>query len=163
MSVSTPGANGVRYRRIGSILLERGVITQEQLAAALEQQRESGGLLGEILVLGYGVSRLHLADALAEQWAEVQLATTARDAERGAPDRAADGVEGELRLLLEEAQAARLELAERTDELSRRLESLESLVAGVTRALDELRGSGAGRAAAGTPARRARRRTATPA
>ncbi len=162
MSVSTPGTNGVRYRRIGSILLERGVITEAQLAAALEQQRESGGLLGEILVLGYGVSRLDLADALAEQWAEVQLATTARDAERSAPDRPADGVEGELRLLLEEAQAARLELAERTDELSRRLESLESLVAGVTRALDERRG-GAGRAPAGTPGRRARRRAATPA
>ncbi len=160
MSVSTPGTSGVRYRRIGSILLERGVITQAQLAAALEQQRASGGLLGEILVLGYGVSRLDLADALAEQWAEVQLATTVPDAQAAEPERAANGVEDDLRLLLEEAQAARVELAQRTDELSRRLESLESLVVGVTQALEELRGAGAERQAGRASERRRRRAAA---
>ncbi|HZO48758.1 MAG TPA: hypothetical protein VFB26_01305 [Gaiellaceae bacterium] len=160
MSVSTPGTSGVRYRRIGSILLERGVITQAQLAAALEQQRASGGLLGEILVLGYGVSRLDLADALAEQWAEVQLAATVPDAQEAEPEHAANGVEDDLRLLLEEAQAARVELAQRTDELSRRLESLESLVVGVTQALEELRGAGAERQAGRASERRRRRAAA---
>jgi hypothetical protein len=41
--------------------------------------------------------------------------------------------------LLEEAEAARVELASKTDELSRRLAVLETLVVGVTDALAELR------------------------
>jgi hypothetical protein len=46
--------------------------------------------------------------------------------------------EDELRALLSEAEAARAELASKTDELSRRLAALETLVVGVTDALAEL-------------------------
>jgi len=42
--------NRVIRKRIGELLVERGVITQEQLEKALELQKEKGGLLGEILV-----------------------------------------------------------------------------------------------------------------
>ena len=45
----------------------------------------------------------------------------------------------ELRALLEEAEAARAELASKTDELGRRIAELEALVIGVSDALAELR------------------------
>lgn len=41
-------------KRLGDILQERGLISQEELAAALEEQRRSGDRLGESLVkLGF--------------------------------------------------------------------------------------------------------------
>ncbi len=52
---------------LGALLVQRGLISQEQLAAALAEQSRSGLLLGEILVaLGY-VSRPVVAQALATQ------------------------------------------------------------------------------------------------
>jgi hypothetical protein len=47
--------------------------------------------------------------------------------------------EADLRVLLDEAEAARAELTIRTEELSKRLATLETLVVGVTEALDEIR------------------------
>ena len=47
--------------------------------------------------------------------------------------------EADLRVLLDEAEAARTELTLRTEELGRRLATLETLVVGVTEALEELR------------------------
>jgi hypothetical protein len=134
-------STSVPYRRIGTILVEMGSITQDQLEYALTEQSQTGRLLGEILVSSYGVSRVDLADALAAQWEEAKGAP----GELPAPDApdlsidAAELAEADLHVLLEEAQAARAELTARTDELSRRLASLESLVVGVSDALDELR------------------------
>ncbi len=131
-----PSQPGISYRRIGTILAEMGIITQDELDRALVEQHETGHLLGEILVSGYGVSRVDLADALAAQWEEAQSLSSAVE-----PTAAGDGMaEGELHVLLQEAQAARAELTARTDELSRRVASLEALVVGVSDALDELRG-----------------------
>lgn len=133
----------VSYRRIGTILVEMKVITQSQLDSALDEQRHSGRLLGEILVSTYSVSRVDLADALAAQWEEAQSMSEIDEAQ-GAyhDDGAVDPLaESDLHVLLEEAQAARAELTARTDELSRRVASLEALVVGVSDALDELRGS----------------------
>ena len=40
--------------RLGELLIERGVITPEQLEVALKKQKEQGGLLGSILLeLGF--------------------------------------------------------------------------------------------------------------
>ena len=40
--------------RLGDVLIEKGLITQEQLEKALSEQKEKGTLLGETLVnLGY--------------------------------------------------------------------------------------------------------------
>jgi len=142
--VTTPGQD-IPYRRIGAILVEWNLITEEQLADALAEQQRSGSLLGEILVSTYGVSRVDLADALAEQWHEAHHAAASGPPSGGSPvtnaqHGADDGLaEGDLRVLLDEAEAARAELADRTDELSKRLESLEQLVVGVTQALEELR------------------------
>lgn len=49
-----PERHRIITKRIGELLMERGVITKEQLQEALEIQRENKKLLGEILVdLGY--------------------------------------------------------------------------------------------------------------
>ncbi|HDM37523.1 MAG TPA: type II secretion system protein GspE, partial [Candidatus Omnitrophica bacterium] len=41
---------GSKRRRLGEILLEKGIINQEQLRKALEEQKKSGRLLGELLI-----------------------------------------------------------------------------------------------------------------
>jgi hypothetical protein len=53
--------------RIGDILLTAGLLTQEQLEAALEDQEKTGRRLGEIVVERGFVSGPALANALAEQ------------------------------------------------------------------------------------------------
>lgn len=139
-----PSPERVPYRRIGTILVEMGLLAQSSLDSALDEQRRTGRLLGELLVAHHGVSRVDLADALAAQWAEAQshAASTTTSGNGVSLDQSAadEGMEeGDLRVLLEEAQAARAELTARTDELSRRVASLEALVVGVSDALDELR------------------------
>lgn len=55
-------------KQIGQLLIERKVITQEQLSAALKAQQDKGGLLGQILVtLGYA-SEEAVAQALTAQY-----------------------------------------------------------------------------------------------
>jgi hypothetical protein len=132
------------HRRIGVILVERGLIDEAQLQAALAEQAACGRPLGEICVERFGLDRLHLADALARQWDEIRSVPQAR------PDVApvvgarrmtvtTQAGEPELRMLLAEAQAARAELEQKTDELSKRLAALEELVADVSVALSEIR------------------------
>src|SRR5947209_10656002 len=55
---------------LGRLLVERGVITQEQLDTALAVQRADGGLLGEILTSRGWVTPLSIAAAVAKQRAE---------------------------------------------------------------------------------------------
>ena len=59
---------GFRTRlRIGDLLVQEGVINEEQLQDALREQKEKGGLLGETLItLGY-VSEAKMIDILCEQ------------------------------------------------------------------------------------------------
>jgi chaperonin cofactor prefoldin len=152
----------VPYRRIGSILVEHGLITQEQLVQALDEQERSGRLLGEILVSSFGVTRVALADALAEQWQEANRTHSGGDVAPTGTDGAGRLTdEDDLRVLLDEAEAARAELEVRTEELSRRLATLEGVVSEVTNALAELRAThddtGNGRAAGAAP-RSSRRR-----
>jgi hypothetical protein len=153
----------VPYRRIGSILVERGLISGAQLAEALAEQDRSGRLLGEILVSSFGVTRVDLADALAEQWQEANRAPVPGDPALTPSDAGGQLTdENDLRVLLDEAEAARAELEIRTEELSRRLATLEGVVSEVTSALAELRGArpdGNGKGtAAPAPARASRRR-----
>ena len=55
-------------RRIGEILLDRGLITEQQLDQALADQRAGGGPLGRHLILNGAVQRMEMYGALAEQW-----------------------------------------------------------------------------------------------
>jgi hypothetical protein len=141
-------ARNVPYRRMGTILVDRQLITDDQLAYALVGQENTGRRLGEICVEQYGLDRLLLADAIGEQWEEMQRAlalptrTGAVDEAEASDDEvssAAPAEVDELRALLDEAEAARADLATKTDELGRRLAVLETLVLGVSEALAELR------------------------
>jgi hypothetical protein len=62
------------WRPLGELLVEKGLVTSDELEAALEEQAESGRLLGAILVERGFVSGPALAVALAEQYG-VELAT----------------------------------------------------------------------------------------
>jgi hypothetical protein len=55
-------------RKMGDLLLERKIITQEQLNLALEEQRKMGGYLSQHLIaLGF-VSELNVAYCLSNQY-----------------------------------------------------------------------------------------------
>lgn len=58
---------GTRRTRLGKLLIEQGLITQDQLAEALLEQQESGDKLGEILIRLGAVEALSLAMTLAKQ------------------------------------------------------------------------------------------------
>lgn len=55
-------------KQLGELLLERGVINEEQLNKALKTQKERGGLIGQVLVmLGYAKEE-EIAQALTIQY-----------------------------------------------------------------------------------------------
>ncbi len=58
----------MRRKKIGAILIERGLITEEQLNEALAAQANGGGLVGEILVRRGQVSEEDLVNALSIQF-----------------------------------------------------------------------------------------------
>jgi len=58
----------VTTARVGEILVDRGLITPEQLDAALARQAREGGLIGRHLVIDGAVTRREMYGALAEQW-----------------------------------------------------------------------------------------------
>jgi hypothetical protein len=72
-------------RTIGEILLEHGYVTEEDLAAAVQRQQETGFPLGQILVEAGAITRLELASALAVQWADVAPARAPLEEQTGRP------------------------------------------------------------------------------
>lgn len=59
---------GFRTRiRLGDVLVQKGIITDEQLTQALEEQKRVGGMLGEVMVTLGIVSENALVDTLCEQ------------------------------------------------------------------------------------------------
>jgi type IV pilus assembly protein PilB len=55
-------------KQLGELLIEQGIINQQQLEKALAYQREKGGLIGEILVeLGFALEE-NIAQALTSQY-----------------------------------------------------------------------------------------------
>ena len=63
-------SNDASRPSLGRLLVERGVITEEQLQTALRVQRSKGGMLGEILTQRGWVTPLSIAAAVAKQKAE---------------------------------------------------------------------------------------------
>ncbi len=58
----------INNKQLGELLLDQGIISQEQLDQALSLQRDKGGLIGEILVeLGY-VKEDDIAQSLTAQY-----------------------------------------------------------------------------------------------
>jgi hypothetical protein len=64
-------AQSLTARLIGTLFVERGLLSESQIRVALEIQRETGQQLGQILVERFGVSRQELAAVVAEQWADM--------------------------------------------------------------------------------------------
>ena len=60
-------ATSAAWRPIGTVLVESGAITEEDLFAALAEQRRSGRRLGELLIDSGVITWLQLAHAIAEQ------------------------------------------------------------------------------------------------
>ncbi len=55
------------WKKIGQILIERGILSQEQLDKALTIQGESGGFLGEVLCTAFGINENRVFSALGQQ------------------------------------------------------------------------------------------------
>ena len=62
-------AKRVISKRLGQLLIERGVIDKKQLSHALKLQTEKGGLVGNILVyLGYATEEAIAQAITADNW-----------------------------------------------------------------------------------------------
>lgn len=61
-----------RWRRIGELLVLRGLLAEEDVASALAEQKRSGRRLGQILVARGVISAAALDSTLAEQASELQ-------------------------------------------------------------------------------------------
>ena len=131
---------------MGQILVGRGFITPDQLVEALRSQEQTGRLLGEICVEKWGLDRFALANALGEQWVEIEQGVEieqshdrpainglAVDTTSFSPDMQ------ELCMLLAETVSAHARLHSRTEDLERRLAALETFVAGIDDPLAEPR------------------------
>jgi hypothetical protein len=116
-------------RRLGDIIVERGLITPEQLSQALETQRESGTKLGEVLVeLGF-ITRVCLAGVISEQWDELRLTTSGRkNAETSARNVALAGSSPVETALRERLEALTVELAARDQRIAQQDATIAALL-----------------------------------
>ena len=55
------------WRPLGELLVERGLLSADELAAALDEQARTGGRLGEILIRRGLLSTIALTSTLSEQ------------------------------------------------------------------------------------------------
>ena len=65
-------------KRLGDIVVERRMITEEQLAVALAKQQATGLKLGEVLVELNMITRIALAGVISAQWDDLGVTTGAR-------------------------------------------------------------------------------------
>ena len=69
-------------KQLGDLLIERGILKKEELAKALEVQKQKGGLIGTILVeLGY-VGEEDIAQAITVQYGLPYLPLASYDIDR---------------------------------------------------------------------------------
>ena len=68
ISLLARGGNGSPPLRVGDLLASKGLITQEQLAQALQESRATGELVGQVLLRKRWVFEDELARTLAQQW-----------------------------------------------------------------------------------------------
>ena len=58
----------VTDKKLGEVLLEQGVIHQEQLQAALKFQKEEGGMIGDVIIKLKFATERDIAQALTAQY-----------------------------------------------------------------------------------------------
>jgi hypothetical protein len=117
-------------RRLGDIIVERGLITAAQLDQALERQRESGAKLGEVLVeLGF-ITRVALAGVITEQWDDLRVTASGRkNAETDARTAALAGSSAVETALRERLEALTVELAARDQRIAQQDATISALLA----------------------------------
>jgi hypothetical protein len=94
------------WRPLGALLVEKGLLTEPELDAALAEQKRSGRLVGQILVHSGALSAFSLAQALTEQHG-VELRT---EADLGAKPQPKPAWRPLGRLLVEEGYVTKAEL-----------------------------------------------------
>src|SRR5438874_402525 len=116
-------------RRLGDIIVERGLVSPHQLEEALQVQRQSGGKLGEILVeLGF-ITRVALAGVITEQWDTMRLTSRARKTvEPAAPAAAAPVASVVETALRERLEALTVELASRDQRIAQQEATIAALL-----------------------------------
>jgi hypothetical protein len=108
--------------RLGAVLLERGHVTEAQLAEAEARRRERDIPLGQLLVEMGVLTRLQLAGLLTEQWAPMAAVPS--------PPPPASTKSAEP------TEVAPIDLRERLTVFDRRLERLEETLAALEARLD---------------------------
>jgi hypothetical protein len=127
----------LRKRPIGSLFVEKGFVTQEELEDALLEQRESGQRLGEILVERGHISRIELASVIGDQLGELRLLRGGLAESNAQPtSEAGKGDDGKEKAELEQRLANQ---AESIDQLLDRINELEEVLAESTVTSHELR------------------------
>ena len=116
-------------RRLGDIIVDRGLITAEQLDQALAAQGETGGKLGEVLVeLGF-LTRVALAGVITEQWDDLRVTTSGRkNAETNARSAALAGSSVVETALRERLEALTVELAARDQRIAQQDATISALL-----------------------------------
>jgi hypothetical protein len=116
-------------RRLGDIIVERGLVTPEQLAEALVVQRESGAKLGEVLVeLGF-LTRVTLAGVISAQWDDLRLTTSGRkNAETNARSAVLPGSSTVEETLRERLETLTVELAARDQRIAQQEATIAALL-----------------------------------
>jgi hypothetical protein len=117
-------------KRLGDIIVERGIVTVEQLEEALKVQRDTGGKLGEVLVeLGF-ITRVALAGVISEQWDALRVTASGQKKAETSARRAArtdvSVVESALRERLESLTA---QLAARDRRIAQQDATIAALLA----------------------------------
>jgi hypothetical protein len=113
-------------KRLGDIVVERKLITPQQLDEALAVQRANGGKLGEILVdLGF-ITRVALAGVISEQWDSMRLMQSCRNPVPAEPAAPASPVEASLQ---ERVEALTAELAARDQRIAQLDATIAALLA----------------------------------
>lgn len=117
-------------RRLGEIVVERGLITNEQLQQALDHQRLTGGKLGETLVELGMLTRMALAGVLSEQWDQLRLTQSGRKtAEIGVRQAAVAAAPSAVEIALRErVEALTAELAKRDERIAQQDATIAALL-----------------------------------
>jgi maltooligosyltrehalose synthase len=119
-------------RRLGDIVVERGLITDEQLEAALACQGETGRKLGEVLVeLGF-ITRVALSGVIAEQWDDLRVTESGRKTAETRERRAAVSETSVVEVALRERlEALSAELAAKDKRIAQQDATIAALLAKV--------------------------------
>lgn len=122
-------------RRLGDIFVERRLITEEQLATALAEQRTSGAKLGEVLVDLGMCTRVALAGVITEQWDDLRVTESGRkNAETEARQSAATGSSLLEVVLRERLETLTAELVSRDARIAQQDATIAALLARQTAA-----------------------------